>query len=142
MTFTLEKVTLWVTNSTNPNIVANNLNTTYYPGYTVNQTASWIGSAWLFNFTDGSDKATAPPPIVWVKLPPRVVFPVTPKVPPIVVLPAQPTEAAFIVKVPELVAFSVPPEHVKVTSGCVVKGNPLFLFKPYMYRLDTLSLLL
>jgi hypothetical protein len=67
ITFTLEKVTLWVTSTLDPNIVVGDLNTTYTPSQQINQTVTWAGSAWLFNFTDGSDSVTAPPPIVWIK---------------------------------------------------------------------------
>jgi hypothetical protein len=66
MTYTLEKVTLWVTNTRDPNQVSSGLNTTYYPNTQINQTTSWAGSAWLFNFTDGSSDSN-PPPIVWIK---------------------------------------------------------------------------
>lgn len=64
--FTLEQVTLWVTSTRDPNIVANNLETTYTINENINLTSSWIGSAWLFNFTDGSSDAN-PPPIIWIK---------------------------------------------------------------------------
>lgn len=67
ITFTLEKVTLWVTSARDPNQIAYSLNTTYTPSSTVDQSTVWTGGAWTFNFTDGSDELTAPPPIIWVK---------------------------------------------------------------------------
>lgn len=66
ISFTLEKVTLWVTSSRDPNQVANNLETTYSVNSEINLTSGWAGSPWLFNFTDGSSDSN-PPPIVWIK---------------------------------------------------------------------------
>ncbi len=66
ITFTLEKVSMWVTEVLDPNERVPGLNTTYFPDYTVNLTRTWLGAQWIFNFTDGSI-ASAPPPIVWMK---------------------------------------------------------------------------
>jgi hypothetical protein len=66
VSFTLEKVSLWVTSTRNPNLVVNQLSYNYTVNSAINQTTPWIGSAWLFNYTDGSSD-TYPPPIVWVK---------------------------------------------------------------------------
>jgi hypothetical protein len=66
ITYTLEKVTLWVTSGRNPNEVSNGLEYNYTVGADVNLSSTWIGSQWLFNYTDGSSDAN-PPPIVWIK---------------------------------------------------------------------------
>ncbi len=66
ITFTLEKVSLWVTSTLDPNQIANSLNTTYTINSPINMSTSWVGSSWLFNFTDGSSDSN-PPPIVWIK---------------------------------------------------------------------------
>jgi len=65
--FTLERVTLWVTSTLDPNIVSYNLREEYYPAQQIGPGVSWIGQQWLFNFTDGSNSVTSPPPIVWIK---------------------------------------------------------------------------
>ncbi len=67
ISFTLERVTLWVTSTVDPNTVSYNLQTNYTPNSSINLTSGWSGAQWLFNFTDGSNAVTAPPPIVWVK---------------------------------------------------------------------------
>lgn len=66
ITFTLEKVSLWVTEVRDPNQVANNLTFDYFPSSDINLTTTWSGNPWYFNFTDGSSEAN-PPPIVWIK---------------------------------------------------------------------------
>lgn len=66
VTFTLEKVTLWVTTVLDPNEGVSGLNTTYAVYSDLNLTQDWSGTGWLFNFTDGSSDAN-PPPIVWIK---------------------------------------------------------------------------
>ncbi len=66
ITFTLEKVTMWVTEVLDPNERVPGLNVTYFPNFQFNQTITWEQERWIFNFTDGSIE-TAPPPIVWMK---------------------------------------------------------------------------
>ncbi|RMF06644.1 hypothetical protein D6764_01805, partial [Candidatus Woesearchaeota archaeon] len=68
ITFTLEKVSLWVTTTLNPNEYTG-INTTYTPNVEFNLSNRWTGgesNPWYFNFTDGSAPAY-PPPIVWIK---------------------------------------------------------------------------
>ncbi len=65
ITFSLEKVSVWVTNTLDPN-QPTNISKNYTPGTTINASTLWTGAAWLFNYTDGSSDAN-PPPIVWVK---------------------------------------------------------------------------
>jgi hypothetical protein len=67
ITFTLEKVTLWVTSTLDPNVISFNLQRNYTVNSQINLSTNWIGQQWLFNFTDGSDNTLAPPPIVWIK---------------------------------------------------------------------------
>ncbi|MBN2881818.1 hypothetical protein JXM83_07250 [Candidatus Woesearchaeota archaeon] len=71
ITFDLKAMTVWVTRDMDPNnytglnysYPANNLTT-------FNSTDIWGGNeseyAWFFNYTDGSDHITSPPPIVWM----------------------------------------------------------------------------
>ncbi|MEM4268428.1 MAG: hypothetical protein QXK37_06395 [Candidatus Woesearchaeota archaeon] len=73
ITFDLNKVTLWVTNITDPGNYSTqfgSLNKTYSgtPLERINITTAWnpVGNYWYFNYTDGSN-ATYPPPIVWMK---------------------------------------------------------------------------
>ncbi len=63
--YTLEKVSLWVTEVRDPNQRVG-IETTYYPNQTIAQDETWQGDRWYFNFTDGST-ADAPPPIIWMK---------------------------------------------------------------------------
>lgn len=66
ITFTLEKVSLWVTEVRDPN-QRTGIETDYFPtSYDFNQTTPWNGGTWYFNFTDGS-QADSPPPIIWMK---------------------------------------------------------------------------
>jgi hypothetical protein len=67
ITFTLERVTLWITSTIDPNQISYNLQRNYTPAVQINLSQGWIGQQWLFNFTDGSDNVNAPPPIVWIK---------------------------------------------------------------------------
>jgi len=71
ITYNLNKVTLWVSNTSNPNdrlTAFGYLNKTYTPIQTINLTTPWepSGDYWQFNYTDGSSSAY-PPPIVWIK---------------------------------------------------------------------------
>jgi hypothetical protein len=66
ISYTLEKVTLWVTSTIDPNQMVSGLNATYNIDEEVNLSSTWTGSQWLFNYTDGSSD-TAPPPIIWIK---------------------------------------------------------------------------
>ncbi|MEM4267901.1 MAG: hypothetical protein QXK37_03630 [Candidatus Woesearchaeota archaeon] len=72
ISFDLLKVTLWVTNSSDPNEYLTpfgylNYNYSGTPLKEINATTSWEpGAYWYFNYTDGSN-ATNPPPIVWMK---------------------------------------------------------------------------
>lgn len=69
--YNLTRVTLWVTETINPNIYANDsiagtrLLQNYTPNTQVNHSAGWSGSYWYFNFSDGT--SGTPPPIVWMK---------------------------------------------------------------------------
>lgn len=67
ISYTVEKVTLWVTSVRDPNQKIPGLEFNYTPNQDIgNSTAPFVGSPWLFNFTDGSSDAN-PPPIVWIK---------------------------------------------------------------------------
>ena len=71
ITFNLTSVTVWVTRNMNPNNFTGLSHS--YPRSnlsTFNRTRPWGGNvskyAWYFNYTDGSNPITAPPPIVWM----------------------------------------------------------------------------
>ena len=65
ITFTLEKVSLWVTEVRDPNEKVG-IETEYTPNFDFNMSTRWDLETWYFNFTDGST-ASAPPPIIWMK---------------------------------------------------------------------------
>jgi len=74
ITYTLEKVSLWITetlNVTDKNTTFGFLNLTYAPSAEVNLSTDWStpadDSVWRFNFSDGSDGTSSPAPIVWIK---------------------------------------------------------------------------
>lgn len=67
LTYTLERVSLWVTEVRDPNQKVDGLQNQYNNlDYDLNLSNSWTGANWYFNFTDGSTQAN-PPPIVWMK---------------------------------------------------------------------------
>ena len=66
ITFTLERVTMWVTEVLDPNQQYPNLRRDYFPEFDIDLDTTWIGEAWMFNFSDGSNAAN-PPPIVWMR---------------------------------------------------------------------------
>ncbi|MCA9477943.1 MAG: hypothetical protein KC535_02235 [Nanoarchaeota archaeon] len=71
ISYNLTAVSLWVTETLDPSNKTTSFGTleqNYVPGFEVNLTNTWTtaGSAWDFNFTDGSS-ALSPPPIVWMR---------------------------------------------------------------------------
>lgn len=68
--FTVYQASLWITDNLNPNNVSQGFNFeknyTEIPLITINESKSWIGSRWMFNYTDGYSDSF-PPPIVWMK---------------------------------------------------------------------------
>ncbi|MGM5488450.1 MAG: hypothetical protein ACQESG_05865 [Nanobdellota archaeon] len=74
--YNITKVSIWVTHNMSPlatNTPFGYLNTTYSPSGLQNKTNGWQttssgdDSYWLFNYTDGSDPVTSPPPVVWIR---------------------------------------------------------------------------
>ena len=65
ISFTLERVSLWVTEIRDPNEKVG-LEETYNPNFPFDTNTKWDTETWYFNFTDGST-ADAPPPIIWMK---------------------------------------------------------------------------
>lgn len=61
----LTKVSMWVTETLDPNNYTGRFQN-YNPNVIVNNTNTWSGSIWKFNFTDGFND-TYPPPIIWMK---------------------------------------------------------------------------
>lgn len=78
ISYTLTKVTMWVTNTLNPgdqDTVYGRLNVTYVPNKEINKSGFWftqpsgtagVDRSWAFNFSDGS-VSSSPPPIVWMR---------------------------------------------------------------------------
>lgn len=64
--FTIYRTSIWVSDDMNPN---NKTGTEFEKNYslqTINASTPWKGTAWEFNYTDGSS-GSYPPPIVWMK---------------------------------------------------------------------------
>ena len=66
ITFTLEKVSLWVTEIRDPNEKVGIDKDYDSLDLDFNMSNPWPGDTWYFNFTDGSE-AGSPPPIIWMK---------------------------------------------------------------------------
>ncbi|USN45702.1 MAG: hypothetical protein H6502_01055 [Candidatus Woesearchaeota archaeon] len=67
--YRLTKLSMWVTttlNMTNRTTDFGLLNSTVYPNQEINLSTGYLSTAWEFNFTDGSDPVTSPPPVVWM----------------------------------------------------------------------------
>lgn len=72
ISYTLDQVTLWVTETLDPSNVSTfggqYLEKNYTLGIGINDTSTWsTNPGWKFNFTDGSDNVNARPPIVWIR---------------------------------------------------------------------------
>lgn len=71
VTYTLKKVSVWVTGNLLPSNVSDtsHLNYSYInaTGTEISANTSWQMAAWQFNYTDGSDPVSSRPPIVWIR---------------------------------------------------------------------------
>ncbi|MFP4111839.1 MAG: hypothetical protein ACLFUO_02480 [Candidatus Woesearchaeota archaeon] len=70
ITYNVTKMSFWITEDLNPNnrttlVNRTDLNMIYFPNTVINETRTWTGSEWFFNYTDGSS-LDSPPPIIWM----------------------------------------------------------------------------
>ncbi|MFO7711462.1 MAG: hypothetical protein R6V53_06860 [Candidatus Woesearchaeota archaeon] len=74
--YNITRVSVWVTHNLSPmatDTPFGHLNTTYSPSGLQNKTNGWQTTSsgseryWTFNYTDGSDPITSPPPVVWIR---------------------------------------------------------------------------